>query len=154
MDCTAVNNNKACHNCRRQRLRCDRSQPECHKCTRSGKQCLGYGALFRWTGAVASRGKLAGHTLPSLLMTNVQLSSTGSQTCAAEGYSLMGQILPRENTEEEAVDSKLGQAQLVPCRATETSEVSGEEGLVLPWVLADPLYQDMNRSYRSYLSYC
>ncbi|KOS20752.1 Acriflavine sensitivity control protein acr-2 [Escovopsis weberi] len=53
---------KACHNCRRQRLRCDRSVPQCRKCLATGKECLGYGKLFRWTGAVASRGKLAGKT--------------------------------------------------------------------------------------------
>ncbi|RDA95296.1 hypothetical protein CP533_3496 [Ophiocordyceps camponoti-saundersi (nom. inval.)] len=53
---------KACHNCRRRRLRCDRSFPHCNKCIGSGKECLGYGKLFRWIGAVASRGKLAGRT--------------------------------------------------------------------------------------------
>ena len=53
---------KPCHNCRRQRLRCDRSYPHCNKCVNAGKECLGYGKLFRWTGAVASRGKLAGRT--------------------------------------------------------------------------------------------
>ncbi|GFP57414.1 acriflavine sensitivity control protein acr-2 [Trichoderma asperellum] len=53
---------KPCHNCRRQRLRCDRSYPHCNKCAASGKECLGYGKLFRWTGAIASRGKLAGRT--------------------------------------------------------------------------------------------
>ncbi|KAF4587131.1 acriflavine sensitivity control protein acr-2 [Ophiocordyceps camponoti-floridani] len=53
---------KACHNCRRRRLRCDRSYPHCNKCIGSGKECLGYGKLFRWIGAVASRGKLAGRT--------------------------------------------------------------------------------------------
>ena len=51
------------HNCRRRRLRCDRSYPACRKCTNHGEQCLGYGKLFRWTNAVASRGKLAGQTL-------------------------------------------------------------------------------------------
>lgn len=53
---------KACHNCRRRRLRCDRSFPGCQKCSSKGEECLGYGNLLRWTNAVASRGKLAGHT--------------------------------------------------------------------------------------------
>ncbi|KAB5511644.1 acriflavine sensitivity control protein acr-2 [Coniochaeta sp. 2T2.1] len=53
---------KACHNCRRRRLRCDRSYPTCLKCAANGKQCLGYGGLLRWTHAVASRGKMAGRT--------------------------------------------------------------------------------------------
>lgn len=51
---------KACHNCRRRRRRCDRSQPVCRKCTSNGEECLGYGNLFRWTNAVASRGRMAG----------------------------------------------------------------------------------------------
>ncbi|KAF4124399.1 GAL4 [Geosmithia morbida] len=58
----ATTPNKRCHNCRRQRLRCDRSYPHCNKCVLAGKECLGYGQLFRWTGAIASRGKLAGKT--------------------------------------------------------------------------------------------
>jgi hypothetical protein len=32
------------------------------KCAANGQQCLGYGQLFRWTHAVASRGKMAGQT--------------------------------------------------------------------------------------------
>lgn len=50
---------KACHNCRRNRLRCDRSLPQCQKCSSKGDQCLGYGRLLRWTNAVAVRGRLA-----------------------------------------------------------------------------------------------
>lgn len=56
----ATTSTKACHNCRRRRLRCNRSVPRCNKCRAVGTECLGYGKLFRWTGAVASRGKLAG----------------------------------------------------------------------------------------------
>lgn len=50
---------KSCHNCRRKRLRCDRSIPDCQKCTSKGEKCLGYGKLLRWTNAVAVRGNLA-----------------------------------------------------------------------------------------------
>lgn len=50
---------KPCHNCRRRRLRCDRSIPDCHKCVSKGEKCLGYGNLLRWTNAVAVRGNLA-----------------------------------------------------------------------------------------------
>ncbi|TLS20233.1 uncharacterized protein PpBr36_11508, partial [Pyricularia pennisetigena] len=35
--------------------------PACRKCADLGQECLGYGNLFRWVGAVASRGKRAGH---------------------------------------------------------------------------------------------
>ncbi|KAK4196412.1 fungal-specific transcription factor domain-containing protein [Triangularia verruculosa] len=50
---------KACHNCRRRRLRCDRSVPSCHKCSLNGEECLGYGTFFRWANAPAVRGRLA-----------------------------------------------------------------------------------------------
>lgn len=47
---------KPCHNCRRRRLRCDRSWPSCHKCALSGQECLGYGKVFVWTQAIDSNG--------------------------------------------------------------------------------------------------
>ncbi|CAM1509496.1 Fc.00g032350.m01.CDS01 [Cosmosporella sp. VM-42] len=50
---------KPCHTCRRRRVTCDRTYPNCEKCKRSGQECLGYDKLFRWTEGVASRGKLA-----------------------------------------------------------------------------------------------
>lgn len=52
---------KACYNCRRRRLRCDRSRPSCRKCYVAGEACLGYGTVLRWANAPAIRGKLAGH---------------------------------------------------------------------------------------------
>ncbi|KXJ91159.1 fungal-specific transcription factor domain-domain-containing protein [Microdochium bolleyi] len=51
---------KACHNCRRNRRRCDRSVPSCNKCHSLGQECLGYGQLFRWTDSIASRGHMKG----------------------------------------------------------------------------------------------
>ncbi|PHH49451.1 Acriflavine sensitivity control protein acr-2 [Ceratocystis fimbriata CBS 114723] len=47
---------KACHNCRRRRLRCDRSQPTCNKCAIGGQECLGYEKLFVWTQWVGGSG--------------------------------------------------------------------------------------------------
>ncbi|KAF2272514.1 uncharacterized protein EI97DRAFT_385719 [Westerdykella ornata] len=52
--------NKACHNCRRKRWKCDRSLPTCQKCLSTGSECLGYGKLFIWNQGVASRGKMMG----------------------------------------------------------------------------------------------
>lgn len=51
-----------CHNCRRKRLKCDRSIPQCFKCTKRGQECLGYQLLLRWDQGVASRGKMMGIT--------------------------------------------------------------------------------------------
>ncbi|KAL7924536.1 fungal-specific transcription factor domain-containing protein [Trichoderma austrokoningii] len=49
-------NSKPCHNCRRRRLRCDRSWPTCHKCAVSGQECLGYGKVFIWAEAIDAHG--------------------------------------------------------------------------------------------------
>ncbi|KAL3485994.1 fungal-specific transcription factor domain-containing protein [Aspergillus germanicus] len=57
---------KPCHNCRRRRLKCDRSLPTCVKCSRTGQACLGYGKLFLWNQGVASRGRMMGKTFPIL----------------------------------------------------------------------------------------
>ncbi|EHK50284.1 uncharacterized protein TrAtP1_007354 [Trichoderma atroviride] len=54
-------NSKPCHNCRRRRLRCDRSWPTCHKCAVSGQECLGYGKVFIWAEAIDAHG----HPKPS-----------------------------------------------------------------------------------------
>ncbi|KAK3994323.1 acriflavine sensitivity control protein acr-2 [Cladorrhinum sp. PSN332] len=70
---------KACHNCRRRRLRCDRSHPFCHKCSLNGEECLGYGTIIRWANAPAIRGKLAAPRGPqSALMTT---TATCIQPC-------------------------------------------------------------------------
>ncbi|KAI1340627.1 fungal-specific transcription factor domain-containing protein [Xylariaceae sp. FL0016] len=53
---------KTCHNCRKRRLRCDRSLPECLKCTRAGRKCLGYGQLLRWTDPRGSHGQWSNQT--------------------------------------------------------------------------------------------
>ena len=55
-----------CHNCRRRRLRCDRSLPKCLKCIKRGQECLGYECLLRWEDGMASRGKMVGRTFEDL----------------------------------------------------------------------------------------
>ncbi|WZH43334.1 fungal-specific transcription factor domain-containing protein [Fusarium acuminatum] len=76
---------KACHSCRRARLRCDRSIPHCSKCASRGVECLGYGRLFLWTGSVATRGKLAG-----------QSSSASVCRLPKQGESVMTDDVPPE----------------------------------------------------------
>jgi hypothetical protein len=61
--------NKACHNCRRKRLKCDRNVPSCLKCAQRGYECLGYQSLSRWDQGLASRGKLRGTIFESLAKT-------------------------------------------------------------------------------------
>ncbi|KAH7026283.1 fungal-specific transcription factor domain-containing protein [Microdochium trichocladiopsis] len=72
---------KPCHNCRRNRRRCDRSVPSCNKCHSLGQDCLGYGQLFRWTNSVTSRGRLKGRTtFPKSQVVNTQLNKQWSGT--------------------------------------------------------------------------
>lgn len=147
---------KPCHNCRRQRLRCDRSYPHCNKCIAAGKECLGYGKLFRWTGAVASRGKLAGRT------SSAPVDAAGNVVSQAPGeHAKQGQLdFFAPSTSSSAPCSSVG----TPVSSSMQGS-GGDMQLVLrspspesfvssPWTLADPLYQDMQHSHRYYLSYC
>lgn len=151
---------KPCHNCRRQRLRCDRSYPHCNKCTNAGKECLGYGKLFRWTGAVASRGKLAGRTSSAPVTAKGGAVAAASELFASSGHSpsdtgYMSAISSTESANSPPT-TPLGSCgatpesmQLVSSRAT-----SVEKQLKTPYILVDPLYQDLGDSHRYYLSYC
>lgn len=145
---------KPCHNCRRQRLRCDRSFPRCNKCLLAGKECLGYGQLFRWTGAVASRGKFAGRT--STANDVGQPESEGSSS--RESSATPGQSPPKWTLGSDTVmgSEASHEVRLVhapsPDRSGHSPPALGE--LSSPWVLADPLFQDLSHSYRYYLSYC
>ena len=141
---------KRCHNCRRQRLRCDRSHPQCNKCTAAGRECLGYGQLFRWTGSVASRGKLAGQT-SSAAVSNVPKTSQSRHSSRAPSprEALKAEACPSEDPGGSSLVEE--DAQLVPWSP---GTVAHRPGLEAPRVLVDPLFQDMSQAYRYYLSYC
>lgn len=141
---------KPCHNCRRQRLRCDRSYPHCNKCKSLERECLGYGQLFRWTGAVASRGKLAGKTssapVPSANQGGdvVMFNATNGQDSSSSSSSSNGSSSPSSSTSSN-LDTQLVWKR--PWSVASTTPSS-------PYVLVDPLYQDLGDSHRYYLSYC
>ncbi|KAM3454783.1 hypothetical protein MY3296_002761 [Beauveria thailandica] len=147
---------KPCHNCRRQRLRCDRSYPHCNKCINAGKECLGYGKLFRWTGAVASRGKLAGRTSSAPVPAGGAVMTASSVSFASPVHSpkqvgYTPEISSPETHNSPSTpppDTPPEQMQLVSSRAT-----SLECELKTPYILVDPLYQDLGESHRYYLSY-
>jgi hypothetical protein len=75
---------KSCHTCRRSRLLCDRAYPHCMRCASRRTECLGYGTLLRWTGAVASRGKLAGQ--PSSAALYHDQAAAEEPHAARDGY--------------------------------------------------------------------
>lgn len=141
---------KPCHNCRRQRLRCDRSYPHCNKCIAAGKECLGYGQLFRWTGAVASRGKLAGRTssapvdaAPASSARKVKARAVVSPTSTPQSDAQSWNGALGGGTPEH------GGGQLIRRPSS-----AGGSSVSSPWVLVDPLFQDLEPSHRYYLSYC
>jgi hypothetical protein len=110
---------QACHNCRRQRLKCDRSIPGCAKCDKRQQECLGYGQLFRWQEGIVSRGKMTGLTHAKRVV--------GGDACL-HAWTLT-QVSPRKPN---AVEYRS----------------------FLENVLTDPLVQNLDRTSRSYLSYC
>lgn len=116
---------KPCHNCRRARLRCDRSLPFCEKCHARGESCLGYGQLFRWAGvgAVTVRGRLAGKPTSQELRSGTVLRR-GDRAFTKTAHDA-GQIL----------DSSL------PVLHLQSS-------------LADPLLQALAPQHRMYISHC
>ncbi|KAF5231347.1 hypothetical protein FAUST_9317 [Fusarium austroamericanum] len=148
---------KACHSCRRARLRCDKSIPHCSKCTSRGVECLGYGRLFLWTGSVATRGKLAGQSssasvcrLPkqgeaqitevSPEMPDMQMDSFDAQGVEPGSWALA------PSQENQLVLQDKTQPWSPPSPSSPTSPSS-------PWTLCDPLFQDMTHSQRWYLNY-
>lgn len=138
---------KPCHNCRRRRLRCDRSYPHCHKCAAAGQECLGYGKLFRWTEGVASRGKLAGKatiTFSSAPEPESHSSSLQLADPAASSSGTQHPDLPPAASSEPEPSSAL----VVSAAAVRPGTQSA------PWTLVDPLFQDVEHHYRHYLSYC
>ena len=118
---------KPCHNCRRKRLRCDRSVPVCHKCVKTGQECLGYGKLFIWNQGVASRGKMMGKTyaMPDHQPLTRSIEGEGNNRVWTFSYDLK----PR---------------------------LPGPSDLQAPLYMApiDPLFQDMDNPSRRYLYHC
>lgn len=140
---------KPCHNCRRRRLRCDRSYPHCHKCTAAGQECLGYGKLFRWAEGAASRGKLAGKSAitfssgpepPSRASSDLEPSAVGAA--------------PDAQIQNSPATSSSGDANALVVSSSLAAAAVRSGTQSAPWTLVDPLFQDVEHHYRHYLSYC
>ncbi|KAL5044591.1 hypothetical protein BDW71DRAFT_185835 [Aspergillus fruticulosus] len=112
---------KACHNCRRRRLKCDRAVPSCGKCFLTGQECLGYGKLFLWNQGVASRGRMMGKTYPA---------PAPEPKSVPDGQKKEPTSLPR------AQDSAL---------------VYAEPAFSVRGSLLDPLYESLDEKSRRYL---
>ncbi|KAI0458247.1 fungal-specific transcription factor domain-containing protein [Xylaria acuta] len=118
-----MNERKPCHNCRRRRLRCDRSVPACFKCSKTGQKCLGYGKIFRWVDSEGSVDRAG-------------WSQSQSQSAALTVSTELDRVRGRKLYDKSTL-SRLGD------RPQQTLNI----------FLADPLLQDLSASSRHYLSY-
>lgn len=120
-----------CHNCRRRRLRCDRSRPVCNKCVSSGRECLGYDKVFTWTGGIAIRGKMSGRRsfgeAPAITTPQAAMSAV---SCASAEHDSVGTVIT----------------------ATTTTTSSGSP-TPTP-ALTDPAFRDLDCGVRRYLFHC
>ncbi|KAL7934183.1 fungal-specific transcription factor domain-containing protein [Trichoderma chlorosporum] len=151
---------KPCHNCRRQRLRCDRSYPHCNKCAASGKECLGYGKLFRWTGAIASRGKLAGRTSSAPVEAGEADDAEAGGDADGGHSSDGGSVSPivrsrRSSPHAVALDGYFSRRSSASSDGLQviSQPASPSAKPRSPWVLVDPLFQGLDPSHRFYLNY-
>lgn len=149
---------KACHNCRRRRLRCDRSLPHCHKCTNAGQECLGYETLFIWTWGVATRGKMSGMTFED------RKRQQGKQECPRPGSSstraprnrdiavITGTAVPGRVLKLE-LQASLDHGNL-PLQAKLKALFDYDIIPSLGRPLTDPFFQDLNQDAKFYISHC
>ncbi|KEF59935.1 uncharacterized protein A1O9_04783 [Exophiala aquamarina CBS 119918] len=69
-----------CSTCVRRRIRCDRSLPKCHKCSKKSLLCPGYGPRLRWANGIAVRGHLKGCKTPNIDKPRRSSSATTSSS--------------------------------------------------------------------------
>lgn len=155
-------NNKPCHNCRRRRLRCDRSWPTCNKCTITGQECLGYGKVYVWTEGIDAQGKVkpspgvrraaygenhgvAGH--PSLVLHSgpPPLPPTAVGT-VQDSQHPGGTSKSPQNPADTAMPT------LPQCSAQQ--KIGGHAAYLVPSQLTDPVFQDLDPTSRIYLAHC
>lgn len=153
---------KACHNCRRQRLRCDRSHPRCHKCTNAGRECLGYQPLFIWTRGVASRGKMSGVTFEDIHIQQQRAKQAGpglelpSPTSAPRNLDVT--VLSTTSTIPQYSSKWASQPLLDHTKRflQVKHQFPSENDIKIPLGrhLTDPFFQDLNQDARFYISHC
>ncbi|EFR03821.1 acriflavine sensitivity control protein acr-2 [Nannizzia gypsea CBS 118893] len=135
---------KPCHNCKRRRLRCDRSLPSCQKCIKKGEKCLGYGKLLVWNRGVASRGKMMGKSFHVPEQATTPTAASGSQElCLPRKYRFVPSNMPDGEAEAEAETGA-------------EAEKAGDEGdtsVSINPSLVDPLFQDLDQASRFYISH-
>lgn len=141
---------KSCHNCQRRRLRCDRSIPQCRKCTNVGQECLGYQALLVWTSPLSSRRKMS------------QMANEDKQTRPGLESQLLPSISPNiDITTTTTPDNFLRSVPLSTVghsvrllQARHKVHFEDDFKLSATKRLTEPFFQDLNYKTRFYISYC
>ncbi|KAH7016829.1 fungal-specific transcription factor domain-containing protein [Ilyonectria destructans] len=156
-------NSKPCHNCRRRRLRCDRSWPTCHKCAVSGQDCLGYGKVFVWTQGIDSQGNV--NPPPGRRAADEGGPAGQPQLSQMGQTSQMGQLdqppsdsIPTSTSAgmDDGMDMS-GEHHYHQQTPQQTHQQTHPHQQQLPWqrpgALTDPLFQDLDRNSRYYLAH-
>ncbi|KAF1729878.1 Acriflavine sensitivity control protein acr-2 [Beauveria bassiana] len=153
--------NKPCHNCRRRRLRCDRSWPTCNKCATTGQECLGYGKVYVWTEGIDAQGKVK----PS---PGVRRAAHGENHGVAGHPSLvlhsgppplpppaMGTISDRHHPVGTSKSPRNPTDTAVPTlpQYSPQQKMGGHATYLVPSQLTDPVYQDLDPTSRIYLAH-
>ncbi|KAF7560832.1 hypothetical protein G7046_g3322 [Stylonectria norvegica] len=134
-------------------------QPTSHVTTVDGDACAATARTRiapSWTGAVATRGRLAGQSSsaplchPPVPRPNHQPSAGSPTTSPASS------VEPVAETPASTSLSALSERDVVVAsRDTRVGSATGpfNSETSAPWVLVDPLFQDMKHSHRQYLAY-
>ncbi|KAE8155134.1 hypothetical protein BDV25DRAFT_135179 [Aspergillus avenaceus] len=116
---------KACHTCRRRRVKCDLGSPTCKRCYTAGIDCLGYGKLILWVDGVASRGKMMGKSFDQQ---RPQDTTRGAMCHTRRQHELLRNSLF-------------------------TARRQGTEAMTLPSALPDPFCHQFSPNVRFYLNH-
>jgi len=147
--------NRPCHSCRRRRLLCDRTYPHCSKCASRGVECLGYGTLLLWTGAVAIRGKLAGQPSTAALCRPEEQRKTRRSPNSRKAKQYVQASSGGARTPDSSPEPTRS-----PTRDVEVHEVdrsrspSFSDASSVSHTLTDPLFQDSGYSLKNYFDHC
>lgn len=128
-------NTKPCHNCRRRRLRCDRSWPTCHKCAVSGQECLGYGKVYVWTQGIDAQGNV-----------NPPPGRRAAEDAALPQPQVISASMPSSS------DGSINVGSTAMALAAGRERPWAEPGAIA--TLTDPLFQDLDHNSRYYLAHC
>lgn len=159
---------KACYNCHRKRLRCDKSLPSCLKCSINGEECLGYGIVLRWAACnspTSTSTARATNNKPNFnTKTTTSRTVNASTPVQASTPSSPPQIVTEVTTIDESIDSfTLGtpvdnNVETLP-QAPDDNQESSSQIITRPInfikiPLTDPLLNGLSSKEKWYMHHC